>query len=152
MLTLGSGDSTSQGQKKVWPTLILPFLPPPQGDAMPSSQSHKATLMAGPGGPYSFLWLGTVPAWLDGVLILHSGLWTCVYLPDAPPHLHLGAVLACLSCSVCLLQSPLTLSLTRAGPRSSYLTGKDTSKSDDGLIFYYLIQPYDPLYGGCGRE
>lgn len=41
MLTLGSGDSTSQGQKKVWPTLILH---PPHGGAMPSSQFHKLDL------------------------------------------------------------------------------------------------------------
>lgn len=43
MLTLGSGDSTSQGQKKVWPTLILRLLPPSPGGChalLPVSQGH----------------------------------------------------------------------------------------------------------------
>lgn len=43
MLTLGSRDSTSQGQKKVWPTLVLH---PPQGAGShpQSSQFHKLDL------------------------------------------------------------------------------------------------------------
>lgn len=41
MLTLGSGYSTSQGQKKVWPTLLLSFLPPEGCYALlPVSQGH----------------------------------------------------------------------------------------------------------------
>lgn len=40
---------------------------PTCGGAMPSSRSHKATPMAGPGRPYSFLWPGTDPAWLGWV-------------------------------------------------------------------------------------
>lgn len=52
---------------------------------MPSSQSHKATLMAGSGGPYSSFWPGTAcMAGMGWLLIVRSGLWTCVYLPDAP--------------------------------------------------------------------
>lgn len=35
--------------------------------ARPFSWSHKSTLMAGPGGPYSFLWPGTDPAWLGWI-------------------------------------------------------------------------------------
>lgn len=43
------------------------------------------------------------------------GPWTCVCLACRSLALPPGAVLACLCCSVCLLQGPLTLSLTRAG-------------------------------------
>lgn len=39
----------------------------PQRDVMPSSQSHEATLVAGPGGPYSFLWPGTELHGWDGL-------------------------------------------------------------------------------------
>lgn len=111
MLTLGSGDSTSQGQKKVWPTLTLH--PPPVG-CHANSQFHRLDLRdpdpsSGRAQPLHD-WDGVTP---------NLAFWavnTCVCLilgcehvcwPDAPiHHLHLGAVPACLSCSVCLLQSP----------------------------------------------
>lgn len=50
----------------------------------------------------------------------------CVFRLMLPITSLLSAVLACLFCSVYLLQSPLTLSLTRAGLGLSCHSGKES--------------------------
>lgn len=67
-------------------------------------------------------------------------------LPDAPRHLLPGCRLACLSCSVCLLQSPLTLSLTQAGLASPATQQRKLTRLV-GLVPTRLIQPQDALSG-----
>lgn len=68
-------------------------------------------------------------------------------LPDAPRHLLPGCRLACLSCSVCLLQSPLTLSLTQAGLASPATQQRKLTRLV-GLVPTRLIQPQDALCRG----
>lgn len=64
----------------------------------------------------------------------------CVFCLMLPVTFLPGAVLACLYCSVCLLQSPLTLSLTQAGLGLSCHSGKETDKSG-GFSVMPLLHP-----------
>lgn len=54
-----------------------------------------------------------------------------------------GAVLACLSCSVCLLQSPLTLSLTQAGLASPATQERKRTRLVGLVSRHVFIQPQD---------
>lgn len=104
-------------------------------------------MMAAP-VPYAFPWPSrTLHGWGRGDS--ESGIWGCglCTLPDASRHLLPGAVLACLSCSVCLLQSPLTLSLTQAGLASPATQERKRTRLV-GLVSTRLIQPQDALCRG----
>lgn len=106
-----------------------------------------AMMMAAP-VPYAFPWPSrTLHGWGRGDS--ESGIWGCglCTLPDASRHLLPGAVLACLSCSVCLLQSPLTLSLTQAGLASPATQERKRTRLV-GLVSTRLIQPQDALCRG----
>lgn len=54
-----------------------------------------------------------------------------------------GAVLACLSCSVCLLQSPLTLSLTQAGLASPATRERKRTRLVGLVPHHVFIRPQD---------
>lgn len=78
---------------------------------------------------------------------LSLALWAvdmCVFCLMLPSTSLPGAVLACLFCSVCLLQSPLTLSLTQAGLGSPATQGRKL-RSLVGLVScQFFIQPQNP--------
>lgn len=116
--------SASQGQKKVWPMLILPSCPPRRGTSHPSPCLWATPVARPEGSP--FVWPRRAPAWQDGPLLgLLSGLrtlWTRWHSPALP-----GAVLASVLLGVSA-PSPLTLSLTQPGAGCSCRSlGKDVA-------------------------
>lgn len=124
----GSPEFYPPGQKEGWPTFILRSLAP-RGMPCP-----PAPISRGHGDGYS---LGALllplakqsPCMAGAEVTLSVAFWAvdmCVFRLMLPITSLLSAVLACLFCSVYLLQSPLTLSLTRAGLGLSCHSGKES--------------------------